>query len=531
MFVRNLLQSGKEIELKAGEYVTVVPFSLPITLQYDDKGLIQKVYVNHEMTECHDMTAQFLPLILKNKQVPNKISIAGNTSYIRGAFVTEDITASLKKHPESLEAELIQMYVADPTSFKFYAGDVNSKGVTFKGAVATRQWLSSARFTLLPGYVVPQGITEDKFRSMVAQNYPFTYPLISSYIVYHSDYSISYPKIQLSQDVATSIETTYNEIGDIISNISYADSTSQQVPYSTVVKFNILPESLVIRNSEHAIIHSIAPKAAKKSDRLSNKLQCSCCGRMIVVPSTGNVRCSDPQCNSVLYPRVLQLCKCLDAPMMSFDAYKKLTSQLGSIFSILDVLDSDKYKDLQFDVTLAQGLRAVVPKTILPNMRQINQICDNCSNSLQTFEYYIHHPDKLQVDFDLDIHVFSKFFTWIQDSDNVSDIIEFFKLPNVHIVQQVKKFDGAPIFRDKLIMLTGSFIRGSVDDISSILRSYAAEVTTELSDAVNCVIIGDTQENVDGHAVIDARRRRVPIMTESEFFTQYDIDNDLAQNL
>jgi len=531
MFVRNLLQSGREVSLQSGEYVALVPFGLAVTIQYSDKGLIQKVMLNHEQDEWVDETESILPLVLKNKQIPNKISVTGGTSYVRGVFVTNDVASSLRKHPESIQAEFKQLYLADPNSFTFYAGDIQSLSVKFKGAVATRQWLSTSKFTLLPGYVMPSEITEDKFRYMVTQNYPFTYPLIDSYIVFHRDHSISYPKIQLKQDIVVDVLRTYTEFGDIIGIITYDTNEIQTVPYSTIVRFNVQVDSLVVRNSESAIIHSISASTNKRDSVLSNKIQCECCGKQIVVPPSGNVRCSDPQCNSVLYPRVLQLCKCLHLPLMSFEDYRVYSDEIGTIFSVLDTFDKATYKDREVDVTLSEGLRAIIPKSILPSMVQINQLCDACSNSMQTLQYYLQHPDRMKVDLELELGAFNRFFTWISDNENCSDVIEFFKLSNIHLVKQTKKFEGDPIFRDKLIMLTGTFLHGSIDEISNILRSYSADVVTELVDDVNCVLIGDAQENINGHAVIEARKRRVPIMSESEFFTQYDIDKDLAENL
>lgn len=532
MFVRNLLQSGREISLQGGEYVTLVPFGLPITIQYSDKGLIQKVMLNHDKDSWEDVTQSFLPLILKNHQVPNKISITGGSSYVRGAFVTLKVADSLRKHPTSLHDEFKQMYVADPLSFTFYAGDVQSLATAFKGAVATRQWLSASKFTLLPGYVVPRDLTEERFRTMITQNYPFTYPLIESYILYHQDYSITYPTIQLRQDVIKQTLQTFTEVGDIIGIVTYEDGQTQKVPYSTIVKFNLQANSLVIRNSEDSIIHSISSSEnAKKKNVVSNRLQCRCCGRQIVIPSTGNVRCPDPQCNSVLYPRVLQLVTSLKLPPITFESYLRYSDEIGSIFSVLDIFDLGSYKTHELNITLAEGLRAIVPKTILPGMSQINQICDYCNNSAQTLQYYLQHIDRMKMEFDLDEHAFGRFFDWIEDTENCSDVIEFFKLNNVNITKATKKFEGAPIFRDKLILLTGSFIHGSLDEIANILHSYSAETTTQMSDNVNCVVIGDGQENINGHAVIEARKKRVPVMSESEFFMQYDIDTDLAENL
>lgn len=534
MFVRNLLQSGQLVTLQAGEYVTIVPFGIPITVQYDDRGLIQKILLNHDKDDWQDISSKFLALVIKLHIIPNKIPVTGGTSYVHGVLLTEDLNSSLRNHPVSLQAELLQKFQADPQSFEFYAGDVTSLAVTFKGAVAVRQWLATAQFNLLPGYVVPRDLNDAQFEHMLKANDACKFPMIDSYILYHLDYSISYPKVQHTEVVVDSVKQRFTESGDIVGDISYKSKNAdelQTVPYSTIVKYNIHADSIVIRDAELNIIHSISGSDSKKVSQLSRKIQCSSCGRQLIVPDSGSMRCSDPQCNSVLYPRVLQLCKCLNLPLMPFTDYVNYSSTVGSIFSILDIFDIEPYKGIKCEVTLAQGVRAVVPKTIIPGLHQINQLCDACGNSIQTLQYYIQNVDKLKMDLDLEVNAFRRFFDWIASPDNYSDIIEFFKLPNVSLIKQSAKFEGDPIFRDKLIMITGSFIHGSAEEISSILKSYAADVTTTYSDDVNCILIGDAQENIDGHAVIAARKHMIPILTESQFFSQYDIDSDLAENL
>ena len=80
-------------------------------------------------------------------------------------------------------------------------------------------------------------------------------------------------------------------------------------------------------------------------------------------------------------------------------------------------------------------------------------------------------------------------------------------------------------------MITGSFAHGSLAEITSILASYSAAVTQTFSTAVNCVLVGDLNENTNAFAVKSARKSAIPVMQESEFFKQYDIDSDLAENL
>lgn len=534
MFVRNLLQPklNKEISLKAGDYISVVPFGLNVTIQYNDKGLIQKVFKGHDNSEWKDATSEYLPIILKNKQLPNKLPVTGGTTLIRGAFVKSDVISSLQKNPKSLQQELEQLYSSDPTSFKFYGGDISTNTNSIKGALSCRRWLSTARIELLPGYSISRELTDQEFEHMLLQNYPFQYPLISGYILFHSDGSIEYPKVQITQSVVKGVTTSTNISGCIEGNIEYEDGSIQLVPYSQIVKYNIQSNTLVLRDANLTIIHTIAPAvSANKRTVVSNKIQCSCCGRNIIVPPVGDVMCSDEQCNTRLYPRVMQLCKTLKIPCPTFEEYKVISDNVGTLFTVLDMIDKPIYTGDVLHITMEDGLRAIIPKSILPGMQQITQLADNFSNSIQTLCYYIRHVDKMKSDLSLDNNAFNRFYTWISSPENCSDVIEFFKLSSICIEKAEKRFDGPPIFRDKTIMLTGSFLHGSLDEVSSILKSYSANVTTEFSKDIDCLIIGDTQENLDGHSIITARKSRIPVMTESEFFHEYDIDTDIAENL
>ena len=529
MFVRNLLQAGERISLLPGEYVTLVPVGIPLTLQYSDKGLLQKVYLNHEEENWVDKTEDYFQILFKRNSVPNKISFTGNTSYVRGVLVTSNIYAATSKEPNSILSELCTKYLADPASFTFYAGDVQSYSAAFKGAVAVRQWLTVSKFNVLPGYVIPQDLTEAQFEHMVKMNYPFVFPLIDSYILYHNDGSITYPKTQLRQVTVKSVDKQRDTAGNIEAVIRDTLGDIRVIPYSTLVHYNIQPNSIIVVDSDDNIVHCLA--ATGELSTLSNRLRCDCCGRQITVPVTGNTRCADPQCNSVLYPRVKQLCHYLNLPEMSYEDYTEYTDTVGNAFIVLDIFDHPDYKDTELEITMAQGLRAIVPKSVLPGQAQITQLCDTFSNSVQTMTYYLQHPDKIATDFNLDSHAYQRFLQWIDNVENCTDVVELFKLPNLHIVQAEIKFEGEPIFRNKTIYVTGSFIHGSLIEIRNIFQSYAATVTFEYNDTVDCVVIGDGQENVNGHAVLSARKHQIPIMSESQFFLQYDIDADLAENL
>lgn len=530
MFVRNLLQAGEQVSLLPGEYVVAVPVGIPLTIQYSDKGLLQKVYLHHAEDEWVDKSSEYFQILFKRNQVPNKITLQGSTSYVRGVLVTKNMYTAKTNQPDSILTELCADYLADPESFKFYAGDMRSNSATFKGALSTRQWLTVSGFQVLPGYVVPHDVTESQFEHLIKLNYPFIFPLIDSYIVFHGDDTVTYPHTQLKQIKVKSTSRFINSVGNIMAEVVDALNHKYDISYVDLVHHNIQPGSIIVVDAEDKIVHCLA-SSDQPSEKISNKIRCDCCGRQLIVPDHGVIKCTDPQCNSVLYPRVTQLCNDLNMPVMSYEDYKKFIIEVGSVFTVLDIFEHPDYKDVQVEITIDQGLRAIVPRTVLPGHAQITQLCDMFSNSVQTLTYYIQNPDKISIDFDLDEHVYSRFLSWIQNVENRSDVVEFFKMPNISIIKNLKKFEGAPIFRGKLIYVTGSFMHGSFEEVSNILRSYAADVTNTFSNTVSCVVIGDGQEGINGHAIIEARKSQIPVMSESEFFAAYEIDADLAENL
>lgn len=522
MFARNLLQ--------AGEFVTTVPVGIPITLQYSEKGSIQRIFQWHNKENWFDISDEILQIVLRNKQVPNKISVKGGTTWVRGVFYTPYVFADSGELPYTTQDSLMSNYLSDPSEFQFYAGDVESLASTFRGAVPIRQWLSLAGFNLLPGWVVPAQIDEAVFENMVSKGYPFQYPLIQSYILFHKDGTISYPVTGLKQFLTKRVVRDLNESGDILAKIYDTDDHMYTVSYIDVVKYNINVNTLVVTDSDGNFIFSSETDSVKR-DKRSNKIECSCCGRQLIVPSSGKYfRCSDNQCNSVLYPRVNQMLSDFSLPTMSFDKYKQITKKIGTIFSLPDVFDLEEYEDSVIEVTLSKAVRAAIPRSILPNQRQIDQLCD-AAGSLESISYYIDHVDKMKTDLQLDIHAFRRFYEWVARPENASDVYHILHLKNIQYVKTKGRFNGAPIFRDKTIMLTGTFSHGSVSEVSGILESYSANVTIEFNKDIHCLLVGDIQENVNGHAVIEARRNSIPVMQESQFFLQYDIDADMAENL
>lgn len=522
MFARNLLQ--------AGDYFTCVPVGVPMTLQYNEKGSLEKLLVGHDSNSWYDVSKDLLQIFLKNKKVPNTISVKGGTTWIRGAVVSQDTFCDSGKLPDCILHSSLEQLKSAPDRFSFYSGHVESLATTFRGAVSIRQWLTLAGFENLPGYIAPVGIDEKKFDEIVRPKYQFRYPFISSYILYRKDGSVEFPSTGVTQCVVKRVSKIVDRSGYLFGSLSIKDGPTAVVPYSSVVKYNLNANTLILRDSDGDIIASMTTDGTYREPR-SNKIECPTCGRWITVPLEGRVRCEDDHCNSVLYPRVNYMLSKLGLPEVHYEDYQSLTKKIGSVFMPIDIFELDQYADAHVSVDLSTAIRSIVPRSILFNDTQVRMLADGCNGSKETFLYYASHADKMKTDLDLNYAVFGKFLTWITDPENLSDIQSVLNCKNISIDAPYKKFNGAPIFRNKTIMITGSFAHGGLEEISSILSSYSATVVRSYDKNVDCVLVGDLNENTNGYAVRSAQKDRVPIMQESEFFQEYDIDSDIVENL
>lgn len=522
MFVRNLLQ--------AGDFVTLVPIGIPITLQYSEKGTLQKAYQFHDAAARVDLSNSILEHLISCNQVPTRVPIKGGTTWVQGVLYTEMSATDSGELPECVCDALLAEYDKNPKEFEFYAGNVESLAQKFNGPVAVRQWLNIALFKVLTGYLVSAGLTEDAFETMVTRDYPFGFPKVASYIVFRGA-NILYLNTGLTQNTVKDTKRLVDESGIITCEATFEDDTKLVVPYADVLKLNIARGTTIIYSSEGQALYSESDIGAK--DAVGDTITCEYCGKKLIIPKSSSAvfKCSDPQCNSVLYPRVKQLLSEFELDPLSYQEYITIASEIGDIFSIPDLFDIEKYKDIEIQIPLTKAVRAVIPKSILPGAIQISQLCDACNNSVDTVIYYVQHLDKMKTELGLDVHTFTRLFKWLLNPENASDVVELLRLKNISYINSTCKFDGAPIFRDKTILITGTFKHGSLADITAILNSYSANVVTSLTSSVDCVLVGDIDENIKGSVIRGAQSQGILIMKETPFFNQYDIDEDLAANL
>lgn len=530
MFVRNCLT--------AGDFVTLVPIGLPLSLQYNESGTLESATIEYldppilresEDLQPHEvvtLSQDFVSQLISSDTVPAHIPIQGGTTWVKGVLYTSKLYTQGAEDIYCMSDFWITEYMKSPETFNFFAGNVDSLAAAFSGATSIRQWLVAASFNLLPGFLVSSGVTREKFLKQIASSdYKFIYPLVSSYMIYRrsamiwTSTGLKFLKVDTKSVYADSNGYIKSTLSDSQTEISIT------VDYSDIVTFNIHKGDTLVLDCYHRIIYN----DVHNDTPISTTVPCKC-GKIIHVPESGVVQCEDSHCVSRMYPAIVHLLSTLGLPVISYDRYQDLVWG-GSWISMSDIFAIDEYKEVNIDVTLSRLLQSIIPVQILSDTSVISAFTNRCNNNVNSILYYMHHPDKISIDLSMDRTQVQPLCSWMSDPCNISDFESLLSLDQIHIIDTDKKFEGAPIFRSKNIMLTGAFQHGSIDDVASILRSYSATVVTQFSENINCIIIGDLLEDVNGVAVRKAKQLHIPIFQESEFFAEYEIDKDLAENL
>lgn len=522
MFVRNFLT--------AGDYMEIVPIGLPLSLKYDERGVLCGVLAGYD-NQSEDVSNQLLGVLLNNcSSVPNSISLKGGTTFVRGCLYTAKTFNVSGELPDLISSSILEDFPKHVDNYNFFAATVESYATVFRGSTSIRNWLKLSRFHILPGYTIPSNLTEESFEKLVNnETFNFVYPLIAGFYVFHNDTG-TYHDAGLHQAIVSSVDTNYDVFGRFMSTISFdSDDGDMLVDYSTIVAFNIYPKTLVVLDNENNIIYSAKTDSRYKKVRES-EIECPVCGRKIHVPKYGMVMCSDVHCNSRLYSSVVHFLDTHRLPAISYDEYKQFADTIGNGFIITDVLDLPQFDSTVIETTLSEALRSVVPYSIVPvSSTSLSAISNACNNSITSLDYYLDHIDRLESDTGVSVPVNLK--RWLADEDNRVVVNTLLHHDKVKFVNTMQKFDGDPIFRGKRFYLTGEFVHGSHEDVASILRSYAGEVVNNYHDEFDCILIGDTRENMNGAAIKSAAKRHLHSFIESEFFKKYQIDEDIQTYL
>ena len=526
MFVRNLLRPS--------DFVTLVPVGMPTTLQYNDRGVLEKVYWGYTQESRVDLSSRMLASVKITDDVkpfPFTIPLKGGTTWIMGViYGATDYNSSQGSLPSCIKDEFLDMFDNCPGQFHFFAGCVESLATQFKGAANIRRWLDMSGFDVLPGFLAPAQITEESFKHCVEHcQYDLNYPKIASYIIFRGT-EVLYEDTNISQHIVVSSSRYIDTAGHIKAKLALKDDSGPlYVDYTDLVAFDIKTNTMVTEDCRRTIIAANVTDN-KKRDKHSKTLTCKYCGMAFTVPETGLVCCPNNSCMSRQYPKLCNMLSVFGLPEIDFAKYEKLIAN-KEILTVLDILDTEMYSEANIQVSLGDILKAAVPIYVCSDTQLFTTFANQCNNNIQTFTFYVLHPDKIVSNLNLSSKQLSRLVTWLTDVENAHEVTAMLEHPRVSVSVVDRKFKGSPIFRNKTIMITGKFNHGDTGEIISILQSYSANVVTNFSPDVQCLVVGSIAENIDGVSIRKCRRDLIPIFTETEFFNKFKIDEDLAENL
>ena len=505
---------------RPGSFVEVVPAGLLATLQYNQHGLLESIKFGYDEDSRVADKKEFDHLA---PFAPATINLVGGTSWVLGVFYSPSALNELGILPECTYYSILES-----SDIEFYAGNVKSLAANFAGSITTRNWLNVNKFNVLPGMVVPLQFTEDSLTTLIESGgSTFRYPYIAGYMIFEGTEFRFSPQF-LVQDKVRSVYKKLTPYGYLMGDIKLQVSGSITVNWSDVVKWNLQAETAIVFAQQDVvdIVYSYKTDQRMRTP-ISAEMYCPICKKAYTVPENGPVCCDDPTCVSRMYPHIQHMLSVFNMPEMKESRFMSLSSN-HQILCLTDVLLLEEYSQMKIEATIAKALFAVTPTEVCPDETFFIKFADACNNTVETVMYYVNNPARIMVDLNFVSLNAQKFAQWLQ-LDGVPLLIQTI-LSHVKIIRRTKKFDGAPIFRNVRIAVTGLFKRGTYETIASILESYSGTVVPAIEDDLpNFLVVGGLNTNIDGAMIQKARKFQIPMYGEDEFFARYEIDNDLAQ--
>lgn len=502
---------------KPGSFVEFVPIGLLVKLQYNQNGVLEgaSIDVGYSYEPCSAEQFNYI-----KSKVPQSIRLSGGTTWVDAVITPRVIPDVEGVLPYCIYPDIIGI-----EDVKVFGVNVNSLAAAFRGPRVVRNWLSTNKFEPVPGMVIPSALSDEVVKSALnigSSAEWIKYPFISELVEMGVEDTIIH-RIDMNRFLVASVSQVFTESGYLMDELKHG-SDATLINATSGFKFNI-------QKGSYVIMHDGKPIASTPQNKMRpSSINCMFCGKPISLAQSGPVQCEDENCLSRNFGEACKILNVFDLPALSYTQYIKGVKD-KEITCVTDVLELPDYRDLRISGSLEQVIRAAVPTEICPFDNFLFQFVGSCNHSVDTFKYYIEHP--LQIRTELlseDSEVAARLIAWLADPYNSSTVLSI--LSRVTVITPEKKFDGAPIFRNRTFMITGKFKRGSLNDITSIIKSYSGSVITP-GEAMICdaVIVGDLNTDIDGKTIQSAKLRSIPVLSETQFFEQFDIDSDIAANL
>ena len=520
---------------RPGSLIYIVPTGLLVSLRYDAHGklnMISKGFFEHgsDEIEKYAISDDFRNAVVMGGLVPGSIQVTGTNTIIWGVFYSDVFKTPEGDVPTCEYDRIIKDILSGNLKYKFYIGNVDSGAASISNPTSLNTWGKMAGFDILPTWLVPADATDKALKDYVSSNihYPFKYPLISGYVVYEGATKPYFYALNLQTVTVTDTTKYIKHSGYIKYRVQYGSGDEIHMNYPDAAFYNVKKGSQLILDGNTVIWSDT--KSSNHSDRLSKRIVCKSCGKILDVPDTGYMTCTNPYCTSLLYPRIERFCNILGVDLLSKDQFDKYVAN-SDLQIFPDLLLLPEYKDITIDKNLWEIIFACLPMDVGVDKQWLIKFCNRCNNNYQTVKFYFDSPIRIYTE--LDMNVSRRFANWLSTPQNILELDTIINSSQIVIAvrDKIMSFDGAPIFRNKTIYITGVFRHGATADIQAILESYSATVVTDFDNYVQCVLVGDIKDGIDGQAILAARELKIPIFNETDFFDKYEIDEDLEKYL
>lgn len=510
---------------EVGDVVIPMPVGIYATLQYDLDGKLEKIYKGFDGQK--DITNLVMDFARTHNWVPMSISVTKGTSWVHGVFYTgtQFVPEKLGNISKEFDDSLMRLLSDYPQQFNFFAVDFKSTAFAIKGYRNINSWLNSGLFKTLNSVVILTG-THNTFTEDVSNVFPFPFPEISGYYIYHG-VETSYTYTDIEKEKIAAIDPIVDPSGYVCYKCIFEDSTYGTTLTYDAVADNEINENDVIYLHDSKLI-AVHHKSSVKHDY--SHYSCPTCGRVTVYDGQAAMRCCNEECTSRLYFDINRLLEVLKLPSMDYGQYTQEVAS-GNISRLEDVFNITPYNEMKVSSSIGDILDGLIPFEQLRNRQILHLFVAKCCNSLLTIRSYI-DASASTISKELMIPMSDSMTLHNAFTDRVRRLFNtLVELPNIELTAGALVYQNAPIFRNKTIAITGDFVHGVTSQIVSILSSYGAIVKTHFDNTCDCLIVGDKNENVSGLDVRRATKQRKDIFSEGYFFSHYDIDSDLKSQL
>lgn len=502
MSLTNLVDKGK--------FVMPVPQGHLCTLRYNGSGILDSVWEGLDVNSLSISSPNLMSNLLKGGLIPSHLSANGGTAWVMGVVYGGEMPNECGLY-EEVSAHEVDRSLEANKSVHFLALTCKMTSMNVESPQPILNYLKCAGFDIAKGFICPAIANDDILKG-----------------------KISATGLEFSQIVGfmTVGENVYHSLNRTIDNIvSHNFLTSfQGIPqvdvrltdsHSIISRYEY--ESLGVADGDYVIVEESTKLVPFKQLAISAiEYTCPVCGKLTVLTDEFET-CSNPSCMSTLYTDINHFLTSLDLFPIEFDNYiEKVNDRTFTQFS--DILLWEPLADIEIVASLYDLIDAIIPVHAVRNRQEIWDFVHACNLSWETVKYYLNNPYSIQSDLNI---VADNLVSYLSDPSNGSQIIQVITYSNIVLSSYSKKFEGAPIFRGKKFYLTGKFVHGSHAEVSSILSSYDGQITKS-GDDCDCVILGEIMEDVNGAEVTKAKAKGVPVMNETSFFNQYQIDEDLC---